>query len=129
MGEEDYIFKELTFNVIGAAMDVHTHLGNGFLEAIYHEALCMELRSRGIQYESEKPLEVIYKGAKLTKKYIADLVIEDSIIVELKTKAELTGVDEAQLLNYLKCTGLKLGLLINFGGKSLEWDRKILSSK
>jgi GxxExxY protein len=61
--------------------------------------------------------------------YIADFVIEDSIIVELKTKSELTGVDEAQLLNYLKCTGHKLGLLINFGGKSLEWNRKILSLK
>ncbi len=120
------LFKEEVFSLIGAAIDVHRELGTGFLEAVYHEALEIELRSRNIPYESQKCLPISYKGTRLRKEYVADFLIFDKIIVELKALDRLSGIEEAQILNYLKASGLKVGVLINFGsvGK-LEWKRFI----
>ena len=116
---------EETFKLIGLAMKVHGELGFGFLEAVYKEAFEIELQTAGIPYEREKRLEVCYRGVKLKTNYIADFVCHGSVIVEAKAIQQLTGHDEAQLLNYLKATGCKRGLLFNFGSKSLEYKRKV----
>ena len=124
---ENLLFKDEVFAIIGAAMEVHNQLGCGFFEAVYQEALEVELKVRQIPFETSKLLQIQYKGAFLNKGYIADLVAYDKIIIELKAIETLTEKDEAQLLNYLKATGLELGLLINFGGSKLEWKRRILT--
>ena len=122
------IYKDEVFAIIGAAMDVHNELGVGFLEAVYQEALEMELKSRSIPFTSQPLLPIRYKNILLKKTYIADLLVFEKIIVEIKSIDRLSGIDEAQLLNYLKATGLELGLLINFGADKLEWKRMILSN-
>src|SRR5215211_6483871 len=120
----EFLLKEEVYAIVGAAMTVHRELGAGFLEAVYQEALEIELRLRQIAFESQKPLTIIYKGRLLRKEYIADLVCYQSIIVELKALDQLSGKEEAQLINYLKATGLRVGLLINFGSKGkLEWRK------
>ena len=106
-------------------MEVHKELGPGFLEAVYQEALEIEFQKQGIPYEREKLLTIYYKNIKLKKRYSADFVCYDRIIVELKALSDLTTQNEAQILNYLKATKLKLGLLINFGGKSLQYKRLV----
>ena len=115
--------KDEVFAIIGAAMEVHNHIGYGFLESVYHEALVMEMEDRGMPVESEKELDFYYKGRKLEKKYFADLVCYGDIIVELKAVSYLTPQHEAQLINYLKITGMRLGVLINFGARKLEYKR------
>jgi len=117
-----------THAIIGAAMEAHRQLGPGFLEAVYQEALALEFAARGIPFAAQVELPVYYKGQKLTCFYKADLVCYDSVIVELKALKALTGVDEAQLLNYLKATRLERGLLLNFGRPSLEFKRLIFSN-
>ena len=106
-------------------MEVHKELGPGFLEAVYQEALEIEFQKQGIPYEREKLLTIYYKGIKLKKRYSADFVCYDKIIVELKALSELLSKDEAQVLNYLKTTKHKLGLLFNFGSKSLQHKRLV----
>ncbi len=106
-------------------MVVHKTLGCGFLEPVYQEALSIEFKRQNIPYEKEKILTIFYKGIELEKKYIADFVCFGKIIVELKALSSLTSEHEAQILNYLKATGLKLGLLVNFGEKSLKYKRMI----
>lgn len=110
--------------MVGAAIAVHKELGPGFLEAVYHEALEIEETERNIPFVSSKKLRIAYKGRTLTKEYEADQICFDQIIVELKAIDRLTSREDAQLLNYLKASGLRVGLLINFGsvGK-LEWKR------
>ena len=120
------VHEEKTYAIIGACYEVHKHLGNGFLEAVYAEALTKELCTRKIQHEREKVLEIRYKDFILDKKYVADLICYDVIIVELKAISGLTPQNEAQLINYLKATGLKVGLLVNFGEKSLKYKRFVL---
>ena len=120
---EEYLYKNETYAVIGAAMEVHKELGGGLLEGIYQEALAIELAERGIPYEREKELDVFYKGHKLEKKYFADIICFDEVIVELKSVSEILPVHEAQLVNYLKITKKKVGLLVNFGAKSLYYKR------
>ena len=120
---EDYLYKNETYAVIGAAMEVHKELGGGLLEGIYQEALAIELAEKGIPYEREKELDVYYKGHLLEKKYFADIICFGEIIVELKAVSEILPVHEAQLVNYLKITKKKVGLLINFGAKSLYYKR------
>ena len=110
-------------------MEVHRNLGCGFLEAIYQEALEIELTSRGIAYFPQKEVIVTYKGRPLKKCYVADFVVQEKIIVEIKASNGLTSIDEAQILNYLKAADYPVGVLINFGKDSLEWKRKILTSK
>lgn len=123
----DYIFKEECYQIIGCAMEVHRQLGNGFLEAVYQEALGIEFDNQNIPFQYEVELRISYKGEYLTKKYYADFICYDEIIVELKAISELTENHYKQLFNYLKATGKQLGLLINFGGESLEYKRIIKS--
>jgi GxxExxY protein len=116
-----------TYAIIGAAMEVHRQLGCGFLEAVYQEALELELTARGVPFRPQLPLTLSYKGQQLKCKYCADFICFDEIIVEIKALVRLTGIEEAQILNYLKATGLETGLLINFGARSLEYRRFIRS--
>ena len=123
----ELIFKEEVFAIVGAAMEAHRELGNGFLEAVYQEALEIELESRKIPFEARKGLAISYKGRNLKKAYEADLVCYEKIVVELKVLEKLSGKEEAQILNYLKASGLRVGLLINFGAHGrLEWQRYVL---
>ena len=128
MGEpkEKWLYKELTQEVIGAAMEVHRELGSGFLEYVYEEALCHELNLREISFERQKELDIYYKDLLIPKKYKPDLIVENKVIVELKATSGLTEIEEAQLLNYLKATKTRVGLLLNFGRKSLEVKRRVL---
>ena len=107
-------------------MEVHRHLGSGFLEAIYDEAFAVELSVLGIKFEYQKDLKVFYKRRPLKRTYRADFVIDGKIIVENKASSGLTNNDRAQMLNYLKATGYKLGILINYGLKSLQSERLVL---
>lgn len=121
----ELIYKDESYDIIGAAMEVHRELGSGFLEAIYHEALSMEFEERGIPYISEAQLEVSYKDRILAKYYESDFICYNKIIVEIKALTELSTVHESQVINYLKATGFRLGILINFGAESLEYKRLI----
>ncbi len=114
-----------TFAIIGAAMEVHRELGRGFLELVYQTALALEFQERGIPYQAEVPLPIRYKSKLLTCAYRADFVCFESVIVETKAIATLTGADEAQLINELKATGMQRGLLLNFGSTSLEHKRLV----
>ena len=121
--EENYPFKQECYKIIGCAMKVHSELGSGFLEAVYQEALSIMFRNEKIPFEKEKLLEIEFLGQKLNKKYIADFICFDEIIIETKAVKELNNVHIAQVFNYLKATNKKLGLLINFGAESLEYKR------
>jgi GxxExxY protein len=121
------LYKDLVYDVVGCAMDVHSELGSGFLEAVYEEALCIVLEKKNIPFELQKRLKIKFQGEFLKSEYVADLVVYNKIIVELKAVSNLKDVYTAQVLNYLKATGLNVGLLINFGGDSLFWKRYALS--
>jgi GxxExxY protein len=116
-----------TFELIGAAMEVHRELGCGFLEAVYQEAYVLELTKRGVPFRREVDLPVFYKSQKLNTAYRADFICYDSIIVELKALSKLGKVECAQVINYLKATGLTVGVLLNFGASSLEYQRFALT--
>ena len=106
--------NEITAKVIGAAIEVHIALGPGLLESAYEECLCQELRLRGISFERQKPLPVEYKGTQLDCGYRLDIVLEGRVIVELKSCERIEEIHKAQLLTYLRLSGLKLGLILNF---------------
>ena len=108
--EEDNLSKE----IIGAAIEVHSHLGPGLLESAYEECLCREMSIRGLTFERQKPLAVSYKGVKLDCGYRLDVVVGGVVILELKAVDQVESIHEAQLLTYLKLSDLKLGILINF---------------
>lgn len=114
-----------THSIIGAAMEVHSQLGHGFLEAVYQEALSAEFTLRGIGYRREVDLPVLYKGERLRCTYRADFVCFESVIVELKALAAVGPIEHAQTLNYLKATGLVRALIINFGAPRLEFKRLV----
>ena len=120
----DYLHKNLTEKVIGAAMEVHNTLRNGFLESVYEEAMAIELDLQKILFERQKPIDVFYKG-RPAKQFFCDFVIGGKVLVELKAIKKLSETENAQVLNYLKATKLPLALLINFGSPSLEFKRII----
>jgi len=119
------LYEQETKKIIGAMIEVHTQLGCGFLEAVYQEALAIEFTLRKIPFEREKQLKLWYKGILLQKRYQADFVCFDKIIVETKATSALTSIDESQMINYLNVTDMKIGLLANFGQPSLVFKRFI----
>lgn len=114
-----------TYAIIGAAMEVHAELGHGFLEAVYQQAMEVELTARQIPFVREKPLVICYKQTPLDCTYRADFFCYDEIIVEIKALSQITGVERAQVINYLKAIGVRVGLLINFGAASLQYERLV----
>ncbi len=118
------LHEDITKKIIGAAFEVHRELGYGFLEKVYQNAMVVELDKQGIAAIKEAQIQVQYKGVTVGK-YEADLVVEQCILVELKIAKEYMPADEAQLLNELKATGIKVGLLINFGRAKVEFKRMV----
>jgi len=118
--------NDITYKINGAIYEVNRVLGPGFLEKVYENALLIELHERGLKTENQVPIEVQYKAANVGE-YIADLLVENKVIVELKTVENLTKLHEAQLLNYLKATGVKVGLLVNFQNKKAQIKRMVLN--
>jgi GxxExxY protein len=112
-----------TFAIIGAAMEVHRVLGAGFAEAVYQEALSIELESRGIPFLAQVQLPISYRERLLKTQYRADFLCFESVLVEIKALSQMTGADDSQILNYLKASGHEVGLLLNFGAPSLEHRR------
>ena len=108
-------------------MEVHRELGCGFLEPVYQEALAVEFKMQGIPYKKQQVIGIMYKGKPLEKKYQPDFLCYDEVIVEIKALSGLSGNEEAQVINYLKATGLEIGLLLNFGTKSLEHKRFVFT--
>ncbi len=124
----DLLYKEEVYAIVGAAMDVYNDLGPGFLESVYQEAMQLELDVRKISSKASQEIHIKYKGKELKKFYIADFVCYDKIIVEIKAIDKLTLRDEGQLINYLKATGLNVGVLINFGHyPTLDWKRLVFT--
>lgn len=118
-----FYYKEETYNIRGAVFAVHKELGNGFLERVYQDALEFEFQARGIPYEREKEIQIMYKGKPLGEPYRADFVCYGKIIIELKAVEELQGIHRSQVINYLKATGMILGLLVNFGEEFANIER------
>lgn len=112
-----------TYQIIGAAMEVHKELGSGFLEAVYQEALGIEFTDMRIPFKAQPKIKIEYKGKPLKKTYEPDFICYDDVIIEIKALSTLSGLEEAQLINYLKASKIKVGLLINFGSQSLEYKR------
>ncbi|MCG2768956.1 MAG: GxxExxY protein [Anaerolineae bacterium] len=120
----EILFKELSYTIVGAAMEVHRILGPGFLEAVYQAALAHELALRGIRFEQLKRLPVTYKGVSVGD-YVADFAIEGKVILELKALSGLHPRHEAQAINYLASTGFRLAILLNFGADRLQHKRMV----
>ena len=106
--------RDSTNLIIGAAIEVHRELGPGLLESLYEKALVWELEKQGLHFETQVPLNICYKGSDLGEGYRMDLVVDESVVVELKTVEQILPIHEAQILSYLKISGIKLGLLLNF---------------
>ena len=118
--------NDITYAINGAVFEVNRELGPGFLEKVYENALMVELNKRGLKAESQVLIQVKYKG-QIVGEYFADILVEDQVVIELKTVDQLQGIHEAQLLNYLKATGMKVGLLINFKGSKAEIKRMVFN--
>ena len=115
----------LTYAIIGTAIDVHKNLGCGFLEAVYQESLAIEFNCRHIPFVREVQLPVFYKSHQLSVYYRADFICFDVVVVELKALARFSGTEVSQMINYLKATQKHTGLLLNFGARSLQWQRLV----
>ncbi|MBI3129824.1 MAG: GxxExxY protein [Acidobacteria bacterium] len=124
---EEVILKDEAYAIVGAAMEVHSQLGRGFLEAVYGDALAIELQTRGIPFQREVDIPISYKDQVLPKRYRADFIAFDQIILEVKAIKSLGDVERAQALNYLKATSRQLALLLNFGSAQLDWMRLVLT--
>jgi GxxExxY protein len=122
MADSKLAYEDLTYRIIGAAMEVHKTLGPGFLESVYEEAMTVEFGLQNIRFQRQVTIDVYYKGRNI-KQFIADYVVDGSIIVELKAIKRPTEIEVAQVVNYLKASNIKIGLLFNFGGRSLEHKR------
>jgi GxxExxY protein len=121
------LYEELTYRIIGAAQEVHRELGPGYLESVYEDALCHELGLLKVAFKRQMDLDVHYKDVVFKNRFRADLLVDDKVLVENKAVRSLTPQDEGQLINYLKTTGLRVGLLFNFGGADkLQLVRRIL---
>ena len=117
------LYKDLTDRILKAAYTVHSELGCGFLEKVYQEALAIQMTEMNIPFEREKHLNVFYHGKCLQCDYIADFVVDDKVILELKAVTEMENVFKAQTINYLKITGYKIGFLMNFGQEEFQFKR------
>lgn len=117
--------NDITYVINGAVFEVNKVLGPGFLEKVYENALMVELEKRGLKAKKQFPIDVIYKG-QIVGDYVADLLVEQEVLVELKTVESINKVHEAQLLNYMKATGIKVGLLVNFRNPKAEIKRLVL---
>jgi GxxExxY protein len=126
MDDNKFLFKDESYKIIGFCMDVHSNLGCGFLEAVYQEALELEFIRNSVPYEMESQLDIHYKGVVLDKKYYSDFVCYNDIILELKAVKSIEDIHVAQLMNYLKASGKRVGYLINFGSMSLQYKRIIV---
>jgi len=127
---DNVIYRDESYRIVGCCMEVYNTLGAGFLEEVYHEALEREFKTTGIPFGHEVPLDVLYKGEPLNKKYFADFVCYGKIIVELKAVSELSDAYYAQVTNYLKATGFQLGILVNFGNtERLQYVRRVNTPK
>ena len=118
------IFKELSYKIVGLAIQVYNELGYGFLEKVYENALMLLLEKEGISARQQAPTPVYFEE-KIVGEYYADIMIEDNIIIELKTASAISDVRRAQVLNYLKATKIPLGIILNFGKKRLEHERLV----
>lgn len=121
---EGLLHGDLTYKIIGLGMHVHNTLGHGFLEKVYENALMVLLRKEGIFAEQQMPIKVLFEGV-IVGDYFADILVERTVILELKTCDRITDIHKAQTLNYLKATGLDLALILNFGARSFEHHRLI----
>ncbi|EIJ43333.1 hypothetical protein BegalDRAFT_2488 [Beggiatoa alba B18LD] len=115
MMNRELLYREECYKIQGAVFEVYREMGCGFLEAVYQECMMKELLARHIPFVAQPELQLFYKGNKLQKTYIPDFICYDTIIVELKALSAITGANKAQVINYLKATGMRLGLLVNFG--------------
>lgn len=122
--EKIILYEDLSYKIIGLAMEVHRKLGYGFLEKVYENALMLLLRREGIEAKQQAPIKVYFEG-EIVGEYFADILVDDKIILELKVLNEITDVHIAQALNYLKATGLRLAIILNFGKRKLEYERLI----
>ncbi|MFA5794581.1 MAG: GxxExxY protein [Candidatus Brocadiia bacterium] len=123
--KHEIVYKELSYQIISAALEVHNGLGAGFLEKVYENALAIKLRKSGLKAEQQDAVKVKFEG-EVVGKYFADILVDDKVILELKCVKEIVPVHEAQVLNYLKATNLKLGIIINFNNPKLEYKRIVL---
>jgi len=121
----ELIEKDLSYQIIGAAMEVHNTLGAGFLEKVYENALAIALRQRGLHCQQQAPINVYYQG-EVVGEYCADTLVEEAVILELKVVDSLSDIHRAQAINYLKATGLRLAILLNFAKPRLERERIVL---
>ncbi len=121
----EVIYKDLSYEIIGIAMQVYNELGYGFLEKVYENALMVMFKEKNIKVEQQKDIKVQFKGHAIGN-YIADILVEDQIILELKSVSKLSDAHKAQVCNYLKATGLKLGIILNFASTKLEFERVVL---
>jgi GxxExxY protein len=119
------LYENLTYKIVGAAREVYKVLGPGYLESVYEDALCYELDLLDVSYQRQLELDVQYKDVVFERRFRADLLIDNKVLIENKAIKKITNQDEAQLINYLKTTKLRLGLLFNFGANSFEMLRRI----
>ena len=127
MTEKEYKYSDITHKIIGAAMKVHSTLGNGFQEVIYQRALAIEMAEQGLTFQRELEMQIYYRAQEIGTRRV-DFLVEDKVMVELKALTMLEDVHLAQAINYLEAYNLEIGLLINFGAKSLEY-RRVINSK
>ncbi len=126
---DELLFREEAYRIVGACLAVHKDKGNGFAEPVYQDALEIELELSGIPFDAQRNYQIHYRGRPLKHSYTPDILCFDQIIVELKAAKSLTAEHRAQVMNYLKVTGLQLGLLVNFGSHPrLEWERIVLTA-
>lgn len=122
---KEFLYKDLTYKIIGLAMEVHNELGYGFLEKVYENALMIQLKNENIKAEKQFPLKIYFKN-QVVGEYYPDIIVDDKVIIELKATEKIIDAHKAQTLNYLKGTRLKVALIINFGKEKLEYERMVL---